>query len=707
MNDSSSQDDLYNSLKTGLSETEFAPIMQALEIPCRQELVGMPHPPGATVALILKGLRVDSSTLTAAILSAPLRDHLGQQQIEERFGPAVWNLVRNVRWLNAFNVYSPELIADPNQAEILRRMLLAMVDDVRAVVIKLGYQVNRLRNLAKAEYEVRRYIARETLDIYSRLANRLGIGQLKWELEDLSFRYLHPQVYKKIATSLTENRSCREKHLQNFVEIVKQRLYEENIKTEIFGRPKHIYSIWKKMQRKQVDFKDIYDLLAVRIIVDKVATCYSTLGVVHGLWQYLPQEFDDYIANPKTNGYQSLHTVVFGPENAMVEVQIRTPEMDQFAEFGIAAHWRYKEGGKHDQAVERSLANLRRLLDNKDDDQLLDDFRTDLYTDRIFVLTPKGEIKELRRGATPLDFAYSIHTEIGHRCRGAKVNQRIVPLSYSLQSGELVEILTTRNGTPSRNWLESHLGYLRTPNARSKVRHWFRKQDHDRNLRDGKIILEKQLQLSKITQINETSLARHFRLPRFEDLLISLGRADIGPEQLKNALGVEKKANDVLDIVAGRRGSLPAASSDITVQGVDNLLTAFAQCCKPVPGDRITGFISIRKGLVIHRQDCRNMVALDPEKQDRQIHVDWGEAPEPRSVDLSICAIDRSGLLRDITQILASDHINIQQMGTHKDLRDNTVKITLTAEICHIDQLSQTIDRIRQLPSILEIFRDG
>ncbi len=578
MNDSSSQDDLYNSLKIGLSETEFAPVMQALEIPCRREFVNMPHPQGVAVALILKVLRVDATTLTAAILSDPLRDNLDQQQIEEGFGPEVWNLVRNVRWLNAFNVYSPELIADPNQAEILRRMLLAMVDDVRAVIIKLGYRIDRLRNLARAEYEIRRYIARETLDIYSRLANRLGIGQFKWEMEDLSFRYLHPQVYKKIATSLTENRACMERHLQNFVEIVKQRLYEENVKAEIFGRPKHIYSIWKKMQRKQVDFKDIYDLQAIRIIVDKIATCYSTLGVVHGIWQYLPQEFDDYITNPKTNGYQSLHTVVFGPENVMIKVQIRTQEMDQFAEFGIAAHWRYKEGGKYNQSVERSLANLRRLLDDKDDDRLLDDFRTDLYTDRIFVLTPNGEIKELRRGATPLDFAYSIHTEIGHRCRGAKVNQRIVPLTYSLQSGEQVEILTARNGTPSRNWLESHLGYLRTPNARSKGRHWFRKQDHDRNLRDGKVILGKQLQLSKITRVNETSLARHFRLPRFEDLLIGLGRADIGPEQLKNALGVQKKTDDVLETVAGRRGSLPAASGDITVQGVNNLLTAFAQC---------------------------------------------------------------------------------------------------------------------------------
>jgi len=650
---------------------------------------------------------VDATTLTAAILSDPLRDNLDQQQIEEGFGPEVWNLVRNVRWLNAFNVYSPELIADPNQAEIPRRMLLAMVHDIRAIVIKLGYRINRLRNLARAEYEVRRYIARETRDIYSRLANRLGIGQFKREMEALSFRYLYPQVYKKIATSLTENRACRERHLQNFVEIVKHRLYEENIKAEIFGRPKHIYSIWKKMQRKQVDFKDIYDLQAVRIILDKIATCYSTLGVVHGIWQYLPQEFDDYIANPKTNDYQSLHTVVFGPENAMIEVQIRTQEMDQFAEFGIAAHWRYKEGGKYNQSLERSLANLRRLLDDKDDDRLLDDFRTDLYTDRIFVLTPNGEIKELRRGATPLDFAYSIHTEIGHRCRGAKVNQRIIPLTYSLQSGEQVEILTARNGTPSRNWLESHLGYLRTPNARSKVRHWFRKQDHDRNLRDGKVILGKQLQLSKITRVNETSLARHFRLPRFEDLLIGLGRADIGPEQLKNALGVQKKTDDVLETVASRRGSLPAASGDITVQGVDNLLTAFAQCCKPVPGNRITGFISIRKGLVIHRQDCRNMVALDPEKQDRQIQVDWGKTPQPRSVDLSICAIDRSGLLRDITQILADDHINIQQMGTRKNLRDNTIIVTLTAEIFNIDQLSQTIGRIRQLPNILETFRDG
>lgn len=699
--------DALTALKSGLSETDFSPVFNAYKLPVKENRSGPARPKGIDVALVLKKLNVDSTTLTAAILSDPrLKEEIEQETIEESYGSTVANLVRNVRWLNTFNVYSPEVISNPDQAEILRRMLLAMVDDVRAVLIKLAYRVERLRNLSREDYEVRLYIARETLDIYSRLANRLGIGQLKWELEDLAFRYLNPQIYKKIATSLTESRSSREAYLARFLEFLKSHLDNENINAQIFGRPKHIYSIWKKMQRKQVDIKNVYDLRAVRIIADNVASCYSTLGIVHGIWQYIPKEFDDYIANPKTNGYQSLHTVVIGPENAMVEIQIRTQEMDRFAELGVAAHWQYKEGGKHDSAATKSIESLRKLLDNEGDgNQLLDNFKTNLYTDRIFVLTPNGDLKELPRGATPLDFAYSVHTEVGHRCRGAKVNQKIVPLSYSLQSGDQVEILTTRDGTPNRSWLEPYLGYLKTPGARSKVRHWFRIQDREDNLRDGKSIFEKQRQQIGIKDYDRSKLIQHFRMSNFDDFLIAIGRAEISPEQLEIALRPRAPHEDKLETPTSKKAAPTLNGSNITVQGVENLLTTFAQCCKPVAGDRIVGFISGVKGVVIHRQNCKNILQLPQDKKDRLIEVNWGENTQSQVVDVFIQAIDRSGLLRDITQILANEHIHIQQAATQSDPKDQTVSITLTLEITDAAQLSRTLLKINQLQNILESHR--
>lgn len=693
-------------LRSGLSEPDFQPIINALNIPVPDDPRGPIRPRGIDVAFILKRLGCDASTLTAAILSdSRLIDRLDIPEIEARFGPAVANLVRNVRWLNTFNVYSRDVICDPNQAEILRRMLLAMVDDVRAVLIKLAFRVQRLRQLSAETEEVRRYIARETLDIYSRLANRLGIGQLKWELEDLAFRYLNPQIYRRLAGLLLESRSVREAYVNRFVKILKDRLREENIDAEISGRPKHIYSIWKKMQRKQIDFKDVYDLRAIRVIVDRVSTCYSILGIIHGLWQYVPHEFDDYIAKPKTNGYQSLHTVVVGPEGAMVEIQIRTLEMDQFAELGVAAHWRYKEGGKHDQKAAKSIESLRKLLDNRADDHyLLDDFSTDLYTDRIFVLTPAGELKELPRGSTPLDFAYSIHTEVGHRCRGAKVNRRIVPLTYTLKSGEQVEILTSRSSTPSRSWLDPHLGYLRTPSARNKVRQWFRKRDQERNMRDGKAIFDKQRQLLGTQDVDRSALLKHFRLSSFDELLIALGRADISPDQLGSALLPPEKAGGFFfDLPPYKKTSRSRDSGpgDITVDGVHNLLTAIARCCQPVSGDPIIGYISGSKGVVVHRTNCKNILQLPHRKRNRLVEVDWGENPHAQAVDILIRAIDRPGLLKDITSILANEHIHILQATSRSNRRAHTLTIGLTLELVNTEQLNRTLEKINQLPHIV------
>lgn len=492
------------------------------------------------------------------------------------------------------------MIAAPDQAENLRRMLLAMVDDVRAVLIRLAYRVERQRLLPKQDNAESLYLARETMEIYAPLANRLGVGHLKWELEDLAFRLLEPRTYKNLAKGLAENRLAREKYIQDFVLQLQQELDKQGINAKVYGRPKHIYSIWRKMQRKKLDLHDLYDLLAVRVLVDKIPTCYTVLGLVHSLWTYVPREFDDYIANPKENGYQSLHTVIVGPQGMKVEIQIRTTEMDNYAELGVAAHWRYKEGGKYSAAMEKSIASLRRLLEEREDGNLLEDFRTELYADRIFVLTPQGDLKELMKGATPIDFAYAIHTEIGHRCRGAKVNGHIVPLNYQLQSGEQVEILTSRESRPNRSWLNPNLGYLNTPHARGKVRHWFRKQDHEKNIRDGKAILDRIRQQLGLQKIALQQLRDSFRLARDEDVLIAIGRAEITSDQVINALESGDWRESELTALKPVRRSAPRGGSDqITVQGVGNLLTSFAQCCKPVPGDAIIGYITIGKGIVI------------------------------------------------------------------------------------------------------------
>ena len=468
---------LTEQLCCGIDDKNAVRIEMALKLALNAKEEKPIRPRGIDVALILKQLGVDVQTLLAALLSDPrLQDTVEIAAIEQDFGTTVANLVKNVNALNTFNVYSQDRTSGPEQAETLRRMLLAMVDDVRAVLIKLGFRVQRLRNLSKEGSDIRQYISKETLDIYAPLANRLGVGQLKWELEDNAFRYLEPNVYKKLAASLAENREKRERYVKDFIEILMDALEQGNIRAKVYGRPKHIYSIWRKMQRKQVEFDDLYDLRGVRITVDKISTCYAVLGLVHGLWKYVPQEFDDYIANSKENGYQSLHTVVVGPSGAMVEIQIRTEAMDSFAELGVAAHWRYKEGGKQDVAVEQSIASIRRLLENDADEALMQDFRSELYSDRIFVLTPKGQVKNMAKGSTPLDFAYAVHTEVGHRCRGAKVNNRIVPLTHALHSGDQVEILTTKQGVPSRSWIDSNLGYLKTPHAIGKVRSWFKQQ---------------------------------------------------------------------------------------------------------------------------------------------------------------------------------------------------------------------------------------
>ncbi|MFO1418969.1 MAG: bifunctional (p)ppGpp synthetase/guanosine-3',5'-bis(diphosphate) 3'-pyrophosphohydrolase [Methylotetracoccus sp.] len=696
--------DLRQIFHSGMNRGDFDRLDAALDYALRardeDELI---RPRGLDVAHILLSLRVDAATVEAALLSDPyLRDTLPATTIRQQFGEAVANLVDKVNWLNTFGEYSLEQLKQPEQAELIRRMLLAVVNDVRAVLIKLAYRVQRLRVLKYQDFDQREAIALETLDIYAPLANRLGVGQLKWELEDLSFRYLHPADYKALAKDLATNRAERETFVQNFIARLKEELAAQNISARVFGRPKHIYSIWRKMQRKQVQLNELYDLHAVRVIVDELSTCYLVVGLVHNLWRHIPKEFDDYIANPKDNGYQSLHTVVIGPDDRPIEIQIRTPQMHEFSEYGVAAHWRYKEGGGRDAAFERSITSLRRLLENKEDDQaLLEDFRADAFSDQVFVLTPRGQVVRLRKGATPVDFAYAIHTEVGHRCRGAKVDGRIVPLTYTLKSAEKVEILTTKQGGPSLGWIDPHLGYIKTTHARNKVRAWFKQQDHEKHHRAGRSILERERHKLGLKDADAEELARHFHLSRADELLLAIGRGDISPTQIATALRLPDALPHHAPPQPPRRLSAHKPTGAITVQGIRNLLTHFAQCCNPSPGDAIIGYVTIGKGITIHRGDCANIRALPPWRLSRLIDVAWESESGVFPVELEVRAFDRQGLLKDVSQVLANEHLNIIRTETQTYPADQSVLMRITVEIADLGQLSVALDKLSEIPNVV------
>lgn len=690
-------------LHAGLSESDGLQIRQALAIV--GQIPFNPHyhrPRGFDVAAILKPFKVDLDTLLAAILSDPRLEELeSKPDIADLFGPTVANLVKDINWLNKLNVYSLEMANQPNQAETLRRMLLSMTQDVRAVLIKLAYRLRRLKVLPKESYEIRRFICQETLDIYAPIANRLGIHQFKWELEDMAFRYLEPQIYLQVAKSLAVNRSQRENCIEGFIGLLQKTLAAEGIKAEIYGRPKHIYSIWKKMQRKQLGIEELYDLLAVRVIVDNLAQCYTVLGIVHSLWQYIPKEFDDYIANPKENGYQSLHTVILDARGNRIEVQIRTRDMHEFAELGVAAHWSYKEGGKPNPALEKSIATLRKLLEDKDSTEALsEDFRNELFSDRIYVLTPKGKLIDLVKGSTPLDFAYAIHTEIGHRCRGAKVNGRITPLTYQLKSGEQVEIITAKEGGPNHNWIDPNLGYLKSAHAIGKVKSWFKNQQQAENIALGKALLEKESQRLGLKNLNMVELLRHFKQQDAAKLYEALGRGDINSRQL-NAFF---KIPELEALPAKTPRAKPLPSTAITVDGIDNVYTTLAQCCSPVPGDTIIGYISQHKGIIIHRPDCSNILHLNPEKRSRLIEVAWGADSASYEVPIVIHAFSAQNLLGDVAQILAQAKIHISQaeLETHPNF---SALLNLTIHVQNTAQLSRILSRISQLPNIYEVKR--
>jgi GTP pyrophosphokinase len=674
-----------------------------------------------SVANILAELRMDHETIAAAILHDVLEDTpITYEDLVEEFGETVAKLVDGVTKMGQIQEYrgqSKKSKKERAQAESLRKMFLAMVDDIRVVLIKLADRTHNMRTLHHLREDKRQRIARETLEIFAPLANRLGIWQIKWELEDLAFRYLDPDTYKQIARMVDERRINRERYVESVVGTLRAELDRRGIRAEVSGRPKHIYSIYRKMKRKGVTFDQIYDVRAVRVLVGSVVDCYAALGIVHTMWRPIPGEFDDYIAAPKDNLYRSLHTAVVGPEGRTVEVQIRTFNMHQDAELGVAAHWRYKENARTDPNFDNKVAWIRSLMEWKEDvvdaREFVDQVKSEVFQDRVHVITPGGDIIDLPQGSTPIDFAYYIHTEVGHRCRGAKVNGKIVPLNYVLKNGEQVEILTAKRGGPSRDWLNPNLGYLKTSRARAKARYWFKYQNYEENVSQGRTILERELRRLGLSDINFEKLASQFQYQKVDDFLAAIGRNDINHPQMVKAI------NSVAETVQteDQRWALPTTSHPptsvstttgaATVQGVGDLLTNLAQCCRPVPGDtEIIGYITRGRGVTIHRRDCPNVLNLMDRSPERLIAVDWGAVDnETYPVEVYIEAFDRPGLLLDISSIVANQRINMSSVNTVTTKSENKARVSLTLEVTNIDQLSRVLAMIEQLPNVIEVRR--
>ncbi len=667
------------------------------------------------VAEILNDLNLDYETLAAAMLHDVVEDtRVTLDDVRTRFGDVIARLVDGVTKMERIGEFQDASLGsqDHSQAESLRKLLLAMAEDVRVVLIKLADRLHNMRTLKYLDESRQRRIAQETLDIYAPLANRLGIWQIKWELEDLSLRYLEPEAYKSLASMLDEKREDREHYIAGVIATLEAELRKAGITASVSGRPKHINSIWRKMQRKQVDFDQIFDMRAVRILVKEEKDCYAALGIVHGLWRHIPKEFDDYIANPKENLYRSLHTAVVGPGGHNLEVQIRTEEMHKHAELGVAAHWRYKEGRGFDPGYEEKIAWLRQLLEWREEEHsandFVDRFKSEAFQERVYVLTPQGRIIDLPQGSTPLDFAYAVHTEIGHRCRGAKINGRIVQLTYQLKNGEQVEVLTTRQGEPSRDWLNSHLGYLKTSRAKSRVRSWFKRQDYELNVSAGRGILDREFHRLAISDLPIDKLAARFKYKQVDELLAAIGRGEITQGHLANAASELMPRQEPQEPLRPRlsKKQQAAAATGFRIRGVGNLLTSLARCCSPVPNDPIIGYITRGRGVTIHRQDCGNILRLLGEERDRLIEVEWGAtASDNYPVDISIEAYDRSGLLRDITTLLANEKINVTGVTTATDPGDGIARMSLSLQITDISQLSRVLSQISQLPNVVEARR--
>ncbi len=664
-------------------------------------------------AAILARMQLDAETLAAGLLHDVIEDTpVTFEEIEEAFGSRVANLVEGVTKLGqipwAGEVGDGRALAareKEQQAESLRKMFLAMVDDIGVVFIKLADRLHNMRTLGSMPRHKQVRIAQQTMEIYAPLANRLGIWQVKSELEDLAFRYLQPEAYENI----TQDLARRGKDSETYIGAVKKELgallAAAGIQAEMSGRKKHIYSIYRKMNRKGRPFEEIHDVIGIRIIVETVQECYSVLGIVHSRWHPIPGEIDDYIATPKESMYQSLHTAVIGPDAHAFEMQIRTREMNQVAEYGIAAHWRYKEGGKGDQRLEAKITWLRQLMDWRDEvadaEEFVESLKSDVFQDMVYCFTPAGDIYELPNGATPVDFAYRIHTQVGHHCVGATVNGQMVPLDYKLQNGQVVKIKTSKTVTgPRRDWLQANAGYIKTASAREKVRQWFRRQERDENIAQGKDTLERELRRLGLDMKLEDVVQRFPRYPKLEDFLAAIGYGGVSAQQIATKL--DETPKDVFPISTGLKS--PTTPARVEVMGAGNLLTIQANCCRPVPGDPIIGYTTRGRGVVYHRKDCVNVINLpDPE---RLVPVSWGaEAHETHPVPVRMIALDRVGLLKDVSTLLSDERVNILSVLTQTH-DDRTVTLLLTVEVESVNQLSRIMHRLESLRDVVEVRRD-
>lgn len=665
------------------------------------------------MAEIILNLKLDQESVAAAIImSAVQHSHTTIESISSQLNESIAKIVAGVTQMNAINNLAKMTSRDETQIDRLRKILLAMVSDIRVVIIKIAERTCLMRGIKNINLTDRKRLAQETMDLYAPLANRLGIGQLKWELEDISFHYIDPDTYKTIAKFLAERRTDREHRIKETISRLREELKLAHIDADISGRAKHIYSIYLKAHRKHLDYKAIYDSSAIRILVPTLDDCYNALSIAHNLWEHIPEEYDDYIANPKPNGYRSIHTAVIAPDGKHMEIQIRTRDMHDEAEHGVAAHWIYKENKPAPSGYESKITFLRQLLawhsDVAKDENMTEKVNQKIFEDRVYVFTPAGAILDLPVGATPLDFAYQIHTELGHRCRGAKINGHIVQLTYALQTGDQVDIITTQHGSPSRDWLNKDFGYITTPRARAKVAQWFRQQEVTQYVEAGKHTLEKEFARAGIHHPNLQKIAAHFDYKDDDALFAALGHGMLRPAQIIHAAqALQHQA--VTDTHAHPVTPVKKATpppKNLKIIGADDLLTRIAKCCKPIPGDEIIGFITQGRGVSIHRKKCNNILHLPKNQFNRFLEVSWTDKQlGSYYVDLQVRAYGREDLLKEITSILANLKIDLITLSSTISKKNNMIYISMTIQISELSQLQQITNHMKQLPNIIDIKR--
>jgi GTP pyrophosphokinase len=667
------------------------------------------------VAAILAELGMPLPTIAAGLLHDTVEDtSVTPEDLERDFGEEVASLVAGVtklKQLPRVSHYDGNNRGESSTKvelakENLRKTFLAMGDDIRVVLIKLADRLHNMRTLAHLSPEKRARIAKETLEIYAPLANRLGIWQVKWELEDLSFRYVFPEKFREIAEFVDERRVDREKTMREITTKLKTVLSEAGVTAEIRGRSKHLYSIYRKMERKEVPFDMVFDVRGVRVMVESEHDCYIALGVIHNHWKPIPGAFDDYIATPKDNLYQSLHTAVIYDDGKTLEAQIRTAEMHENAEYGIAAHWRYKEGGRRDDAYEQKIIWLRKLMEWRQDvddaGDFVDAMKSDVFDDRVYVFTPRGDIIDLPTGSTPIDFAYHIHTEIGHRCRGSKIDGKLVSLDTKLVTGNSVQILTAKRGGPSRDWLNPSLEMVKSHRASSKIRQWFRRQDREQNISHGRQLLDREIRRLGIDSVSYEKISRDMKYKQVDDLFAAIGCGDLHTARIISQVVDDQDENlEIPETQTVSPSSAPVATDDVSILGLKGLLTNLGRCCKPVPGDPIVGYITRGRGATIHRQDCPNVLSL--KDKERLVQVSWGQSVETYPVSIRLRAYDRDGLMRDVSTLVSDEGINMSSINV--STKNSLATFDLVMGVEDISQLSRVLNRLEALPNVLEARR--